>query len=193
MAGSSAYVLTGGSYLAGDATLRRGQVVVCAGRIDAVLAHDAPTPGGLEVIDATGCLISPGMVDVMLHGMHEHAFVSGSPDDIVAVARILATTGVTGFLPALYALPLAQVEEKIASMRPAFEQDTGGAVPLGIHMEGPFFKRAGAHKAEYLRVPDPETIEHLLASADGLVKMITLSPEIENGIPAIRHCAGGHV
>ena len=194
MSGSSGCVLAGGLCLTADATFRPGQIVVQDGRIVGLLSPDTCAPEGLEVIDVSGCLVSPGMIDVMIHGMHDHAFASGDPSDVVAAARILAGTGVTGFLPALYALPLDEVEKRIASLRPALEHDTGGAVPLGIHMEGPFFSVPGAHRAEFLRTPDPKTLDHLLGVADGLVKMLTLAPEVAGGIAAIRQlCAHGVV
>ena len=186
MSGSSGYVLAGGSYLSADATFRPGQVVVRDGRIAEVLAPDAPPPAGVDVIDVAGGYVTPGMIDVMIHGMHAHAFASGDPADVEAGARILARSGVTGFLPALYALPMEQVEAKLTALRPVLGRETGGAVAMGIHMEGPFFSRPGAHRAEYLRTPDPETVDRLLTVADGMVKMITLAPEVPGGIAAVR-------
>jgi N-acetylglucosamine-6-phosphate deacetylase len=61
-----------------------------------------------------------------------------------------------------------------------------GARVLGVHLEGPFLneKRRGAHNAAHLRDPDPEAIETLLET--GLVRLLTLAPERDGALEAIR-------
>jgi N-acetylglucosamine-6-phosphate deacetylase len=58
----------------------------------------------------------------------------------------------------------------------------------GIHLEGPYLSttRCGAHQPSLMRDPDPAEIARVLDAGAGTVRMITLAPERDGALPAIR-------
>jgi N-acetylglucosamine-6-phosphate deacetylase len=58
----------------------------------------------------------------------------------------------------------------------------------GIHLEGPWLsaKRCGAHQSSLMRDPDPAEIAHILAAGRGAVRMVTVAPERDGALAAIR-------
>jgi N-acetylglucosamine-6-phosphate deacetylase len=58
----------------------------------------------------------------------------------------------------------------------------------GIHLEGPFLSaaRCGAHDPELLRPPDPVSVDALLSAGRGTIRMVTVAPELEGAVPAVK-------
>jgi N-acetylglucosamine-6-phosphate deacetylase len=126
-----------------------------------------------------GPFISPGFVDVHVHGWGGHDAMGGRAA-LDGMARRLLHRGVTSFLPTAVTAPLAALVDFAGSVR-AWSPDApdDGAEPLGFNLEGPFLARArrGAHDPAYLQVPSEvprAAIEPLL---DGL-RLVTIAPEL---------------
>jgi N-acetylglucosamine-6-phosphate deacetylase len=139
----------------------------------------------------------PGFIDTHTHGGGGASLQTTDPDEIRAYARWAPTTGVTAFLVAVVGAPNTLPEQQIAAAvaacaGPRADQDDqegqGGAEPLGIHLEGPYIseRRRGAHLAAWLRAPEPEETERLLALAQGWLRIVTLAPELPGGGALIR-------
>ena len=176
--------------LVGDALLpqgrRRAGVVVSGGRVEAVLAD--PRDGDLPARrrDIAG-LVAAGFVDLQVNG----AFGSDVGVDaaaLEAISRALPSTGVTAYLPTAISWPA----DRYASLFKAVERAAAapGARILGVHLEGPFLapSRRGAHDPENLRAVDLGLLRELLGS--GLVRIMTLAPELPDAIEAIELIAG---
>jgi N-acetylglucosamine-6-phosphate deacetylase len=167
-----------GQYLAADGQLRDGCVQVKDGRIIST-GPDAST-GAVQL--PPGSVILPGMIDLQING----AFgvdITEDPAAIQVLSRRLPERGVTAFLPTIITSPI----EAYARMLQAVDlaPAPGGAVPLGLHLEGPFLnpQRKGAHRPEYICLPSPENLAHLLDPAK--VRMISLAPERPGGFDAV--------
>jgi N-acetylglucosamine-6-phosphate deacetylase len=140
----------------------------------------AAAPGQVRV-EGRGGLLLPGFVDVHLHGAVGHEVMDADPEGLAAIGRFLVTHGVTSFLattwtasPDRTAAALRVVRAAMAAPRPA-----GTARVLGVHMEGPHLNlaRAGAQDSTQIRPADrEESIAHL---DSGIVRLMTLAPEIE--------------
>jgi len=154
-----------------DDRVEDGTITIEAGLIAAI------EPGRDRAPD--GPFISPGFVDVHVHGWGGHDAMDG-PAALDGMARRLLRRGVTSFLPTAVTAPLAALVDFAGSVRdwsPGAPDD--GAEPLGFNLEGPFLARArrGAHDPAYLQVPaevSPTTLEPLL---DGL-RLVTIAPEL---------------
>ena len=126
-----------------------------------------------------GPFISPGFVDVHVHGWGGHDSMGGRAA-LDGMARRLLRRGVTSFLPTAVTAPLAALVDFAGSVRDwAPDAPADGAEPLGFNLEGPFLApaRRGAHDPAYLQVPAEvprATLEPLL---DGL-RLITVAPEL---------------
>ncbi|MDN5861414.1 MAG: N-acetylglucosamine-6-phosphate deacetylase [Pseudonocardia sp.] len=128
--------------------------------------------------------VIPGLVDVHVHGGGGTSFADGTDAavlDAVAHHRRHGTTTVcaslmTASLPALH----AQVPH-LATLVEA-------GVLAGVHLEGPWLSplRAGAHPPALLRAPGPVEVRDLLLAGRGTVREVTLAPELEGGIDAVR-------
>ena len=151
-------------------------VAIDAGHIVQV----GPGLDGDEVVDATGCLVAPGFVDLQCNGAGG-IDLTREPERVAEVAALLPRTGVTAWLPTVVTTtPEARTRaiEVIAST-PIPE---GAAATLGVHLEGPFLApgRTGAHDRRSVAGVGDEGW-----SAGGGVALVTLAPEIPGALELI--------
>jgi N-acetylglucosamine-6-phosphate deacetylase len=178
-----------------DGTVHRpGAVVLADGRVAEVRTGPDAAAGADVVLD-TGVL-APGLVDAQVNGYAGVDLVEATPDEWVRVSGRLAETGVTAYAPTFITAPLATLEEALvrtADARAAWARGSGatGAEPVGAHLEGPFLsaRRRGAHNADHLVDPTPERVRRLLDAAPGALAAVTLAPEREGALAAVRTLA----
>jgi N-acetylglucosamine-6-phosphate deacetylase len=164
---------------------------VAAGRIrieDGVIAavDASESPGASPSAAADLPFISPGFVDVHVHGGGGHDAMGGR-EALDGMARHLLLHGVTSFLPTAVtaALPtLVRFAEEVRGWLAAASSE--GAEPLGFNLEGPFLApaRRGAHDPSYLRVPADVPERDLEPLLDGL-RLITIAPELPGALELI--------
>jgi N-acetylglucosamine-6-phosphate deacetylase len=165
--------------------LPKADLLISAGKIRRIAPKIAA--GSARVVDGTGLLASPGLIDTQLNGGFGHSFSDATPEQTNEVRRKLLALGVTSFLPTLISLPrktmLAGIENLVAAAKLP-----GGAQILGIHLEGPFLapKRNGAHRPECLRLPTLGEFREFHRAARGLLRMMTLAPERKGALDVIR-------
>lgn len=164
---------------------RPGRVLVEAERIAAVLGPQAEAPADAERVELSGALLAPGFLDLHLHG----ALIFAAPADFGPALRAscasLPATGTTGFLATSVAWPAPQLAERVGRLAALLPELSGeGAVPLGLHLEGPWIepKAAGAQPSAGIRGYDPDEGEEVLARAEGLVRMVTFAPEVPGAV-----------
>ena len=135
------------------------------------------------------------MIDLHLHGAFGVDVQEAGPDDLDLLARGLLSRGVTGFLPTLVPAPLDRLAASSARLsawiRSRREGDGRGAMPLGIHFEGPFVvaARCGAlHTASFRDGARPEGLGAFLDAVGEIPgrAMTTLAPEIPGGVAIAR-------
>jgi len=136
-----------------------------------------------------------GFVDLHLHGAFGVDVLTASPADMDRLASGLAVRGVSGFLPTLVPQPLDEMAVTVARlsawMKPRRSGDGRGALPLGIHFEGPFVSaaRCGAlHRKDFLDGTDARAMGAFFEIAAGAPGrgMTTLAPEIPGGIAVVK-------
>ena len=153
----------------------------------------APVPPmGAEVVDAGGRYISPGFVDVHIHGYGGQDASDGDPEGLRAMARGILPCGVTSFLPTTMTVPLPDLQKAWETIRRVMPETASpgfdGAEILGCHAEGPFInpKKKGAQAEEAILPPDAGLI---LPWAD-LIRLITIAPEMPGAMDCIRALRG---
>lgn len=156
--------------------------------VHAVDGRFAETGGEADgvVVEAQGCYVIPGLVDVHFHGCVGHDFCDATAEAYEAIARYEASRGVTAICPATMTYP----EEKLAGIMDAaraFETPADGADLVGINMEGPFISpdKIGAQNPAYLHRADPAMFARLQERAGGLVKIVDIAPEEPGGMEFI--------
>lgn len=135
-------------------------------------------------------VLAPGLIDLQVNGYFGVDLVDADAGGWRRVLSRLPETGVTAFVPTFITAPVPDLVDALRRTAALLPEATakGGARPLGVHVEGPFLsaRRRGAHNASWLVDPEPEAVEALLAAAPGLLRILTLAPEREGSLAAIR-------
>ena len=148
-------------------------------------------------IDAHGMLLTPGYVDIHVHGAWGMSFDDGA-DGIRTARAGHMLHGTTRQVCSLITNPLDVMEANLRNVREAMRTRPD---VLGAHLEGPFISplHKGAHDLACLCDPTPERVAALVEAADGCLRQITIAPELPHAMRAIdtfAHegvvCAVGH-
>lgn len=133
----------------------------------------------VEIIDAKGNYILPGLIDTHIHGFKGHGTDECTTEGILQMSKDLAQYGVTAFNPTMYPAPLEQMIDTCKKITAAMGKEEGAHI-MGIHLEGPFIspEKLGVQKPETLQKPDIEVMKKLIAAADGHIVNMTVAPEL---------------
>lgn len=151
------------------------------------IATRGSMPADATTIDAHDAIITPGFIDVHTHGGGMFDLHTTDPEQIRAYMRWAPQTGTTAFLAGVVGVPHGIPEAQIRSATTAAAYDDGAEL-VGIHLEGPYInvERRGAHDPSWLRVPNAEETEQILALAQGYLRLITIAPELPGADAMIR-------
>ena len=152
---------------------------------DGRLLSDSSSDG--KIYDAAGCYVIPGLTDLHFHGCKGQDFSDGDAGGLETMAKYELSRGVTQICPAGMTLledQLIRICRVAAAHR---EADRPGAALCGVNLEGPFLSRAkkGAQNGDWLRDPDPALLRRLLAESKGLVKLVSVAPELPGAMEFI--------
>ncbi len=141
-----------------------------------------------RVIDAEGNYISPGFIDLHLHGGGGYDFLDGTEEAFRGAAEFHAKHGTTAMCPTATSGPFEEMIEMFRAYRAVKESGCKGADFIGMHMEGPYFalSQKGAQDPRFVRDPDPEEYERLLAATDDIVRW-SIAPERDKGYAFARY------
>ena len=150
-----------------------------------------------KVIDLGDVILAPGFIDIHIHGNGGHDIMEATPDALAAVERSLAKHGVTSYCPTTVTAAVDRTLDSLQKLADAVEgthpswDRSDRAVPLGLHLEGPFISHAkkGVHPPEYIQEPSIELFEKFWKAARGHVKVMTVAPETRNAPAMIEDAA----
>ena len=140
-------------------------------------------PESSAVVDVGGRWLVPGFIDLHCHGGGAASFEDGLTA-IQAALAIHRAHGTTRSVISLVSGPLPALLSNLATIADLAEVDP---LVLGSHLEGPFLSPdyRGAHRAEYLREPEPEHLDELIGAARSSLRQVTLAPELPGAMEAI--------
>jgi N-acetylglucosamine-6-phosphate deacetylase len=174
-------------------------VLVEQGRIlEISLRSNRQLPAKISVTDFGDGVIAPGYVDLHIHGSAGYDVMDDTAEALPAIERLLARHGVTSYFPTTVTAPLDTTLRALERLTNAIEKREKGnqdgdvrAVPLGIHLEGPFIchARRGVHPPERLLPPSLNSFEKFWQAAKGRIRMMTIAPELEGAIEVIAEAA----
>lgn len=129
----------------------------------------------INVIDAKGRFVSPGFIDIHIHGSGGYDTMDATKKALKIIGTTIAENGVTGYLPTTMTMEASSIYKALDVVREEMGIETRGAKILGVHVEGPFIneKYKGAQKANNIVKPDYDIIKDYL----DIIKIITLAPE----------------
>ncbi len=166
---TNATIFTGKEEISGKALILDNDKI--SGFVDA-----DSVPANSKVIDCTNNYIAPGLIDLQIYGSGGYLF-SNKPSAIAlkSMTDSLLASGTTSFLITLATNSIEIFREAIKVVK----ENPHPAV-LGLHFEGPYINpvKRGAHIKKYIKRPERKEVEELLKEADGVLKMVTLAPEM---------------
>ncbi|GAB2655141.1 N-acetylglucosamine-6-phosphate deacetylase [Saccharopolyspora gloriosae] len=180
---TGARTLTASRIVTPDGVLENGWIRLSGPVIDELGTGPAPA-GATDLGD--GWLV-PGFVDIHCHGGGGGSFTGLEAEQTRAALAAHRSHGTTTTLASLVTAPLADLAKQVGALH---ELVVDGLLD-GIHLEGPFLSaaRCGAHDPALLREPDEQAVRTLLKAGKGSIRMVTLAPELDGAIPAVRTLA----
>ena len=134
-------------------------------------------PNNCQVIDAKGNYVSPGLIDIHIHGCKGFDTMDEDENAVEVISKGIVETGVTSFLPTTMTMSPERIYKAFDNIEKAKNKSIKGAKILGAHMEGPFIneKYKGAQNPKYIYKPSFEFIKDYT----DLIKIITYAPEVD--------------
>ncbi len=159
-----------------DRKISKRNILICGNTVADTDFH-GELPENTRVVNAEGKFVSPGFIDIHLHGGGGYDFMDCTPEAFCEISRTHLLNGATTIVPTAVSsnrediIRLLETYKKAISYCPNF---------YGIHLEGPYISKnqKGAHNENILRNPTREETEILLEKGKGIITRITAAPEL---------------
>ena len=142
--------------------------------------------GDAETIDAAGGFVSPGLIDIHIHGYLGEDTSDGSEEGLIKMAEGIAQNGVTAWLPTTMTVSYDELRRAFDAVRKLSKRENNpkGAQMLGVNAEGPFINpsKKGAQAVEHIR---PADANFLIENSD-IIRLFTIAPEMPGALDCIR-------
>ncbi|GLC29353.1 N-acetylglucosamine-6-phosphate deacetylase [Clostridium omnivorum] len=142
-----------------------------------------------DIIDAKGLYLSPGFIDVHIHGAGGSDTMDGTRESINTIAKTIAAFGTTSFLPTTMTCSINDIQKAIEAVAEAKAAGTDGANVLGVHLEGPFISPSmiGAQNPNFIQTPSIDTFKEMVGEHLDSITSITIAPEVEGAKELIEY------
>lgn len=161
--------------------IKNGEVMID----DGIIAYVGPKrqQSGCRVIDCGDNYISPGFIDIHVHGGGGGDFMDADPDTYLKIAEVHQNHGTTCML----STTLTSSDEELFAVFKAYRRTknkNSNTCLYGLHLEGPYFSDAqkGAQDPRYIRAPQPEHYIKILEAGDDLIKRWSIAPELDGAM-----------
>lgn len=146
----------------------------------------------VERIDLGGRFLTPGFVDLHVHGGDGADFMDLTPEAFRTVCRCHARHGTTSLTPTSTVARFEQYLQFLDLCSHFVGKDTGGARVLGGHLYGPYFapEAKGCHPRKDFLTPNPERDAELLRFAGTGLRTLTVAPEFPGTEELVRAARG---
>jgi N-acetylglucosamine-6-phosphate deacetylase len=136
-----------------------------------------------KIIDAQKNYISPGFIDMHVHGGGGADIMDGSVEAVIKVAQTHIKYGMTSFVPTTLTSSVEKIKKAVSSVEEAMKTGYSGARILGIHLEGPFLSKAycGAQNPAYLLCPTIENYLNMTGRSKNILR-VSMAPENEGAL-----------
>jgi N-acetylglucosamine-6-phosphate deacetylase len=149
---------------------------------------------GAEVHNFKGAMLAPAFFDVHIHGAAGHDVMEATPEALGAIGKFLATRGTGCYLATTVTAPLEMTLRALDGLAKLIDHpdriaEGDAALPVGIHLEGPFLshEKCGVQPKEYLLKPDIATFDRLYEASGGHARLMTLAPELTGASELAAH------
>jgi len=156
----------------------QGNTIICVGS-EADAPRDPKDPA-----ERVQGWITPGLIDLHIHGAGGRDLMEPDPEAIRAVSRTLAAHGTTSFLATSVVRRKPKENRHLEVAAELAQEKLDGAQVLGIHVEGPFVNpaRGGLIRPDRIWPPDRGSLKEILQLTKGSLRMMTLAPELKGAL-----------
>lgn len=175
-------IITNGKVITENGIIPNGSVVFEYGRITDISAGMLKNDAG-HTIDAKGKYISPGFIDLHVHGGGGYDFMDGTPEAFQGIFDAHIKHGTTAMMPTTLTSTREGIHEVLGCYEKVAKMPDTGCQLLGVHIEGPYFamNHRGAQDPRYIRQPDPEEYREIL-DRHSCIKRWSIAPELEGAL-----------
>ena len=162
--------------------IENGTLLIKEGKI-AYAGDENPSLPNATLIDAANQYVSPGFIDIHVHGGGGHDFMDGTVEAFLEIARTHARYGTTSMLPTTLTSEKEDLFTTFDVYAEAKKQNDAGAQFLGLHLEGPYFaiNQRGAQDPRYIRNPDPAEYREIVARSPD-IRRWSAAPELPGAL-----------
>ena len=178
-----------------EQVISNGFLEIVDGRIVKVAEGEPSSTSTELVFDAHKATVSPGFIDLHVHGGNGGAFTSVDPNEHNLAREFHLKNGTTSMLASTHTMEFETLLAILKALSESSRSNKSGSKVLGIHTEGPFISehKPGAHVVAQLKAGDLSAIQAVISAADDFVSMVTVAPEIPGGLEAIRFLLGKNI
>ena len=167
-------------------------VVIEGGHIASLSSRNATEIPEGRRLDFQDLILAPGFIDIHIHGGAGRDAMEADESALTQIERQLAKHGVTAYLPTTVTAPQEKILKALDGLGKLITTENktqGRAIPLGIHLEGPFIshEKRGVHPPQDLLPPSPQALDRFWQVSAGTIRMMTVAPELPGAVETIRH------
>jgi N-acetylglucosamine-6-phosphate deacetylase len=183
-------IITARRLLRGNEFIEYPRITVDDGHITSIHSR-RKSEAGDAYPEAT---LVPAYLNIHVHGAVGHDVMEGTPEALRTIGAALAGHGVGAYYPTTITSSTEETLRALDMIAAVIERapSTDAAVPLGIHLEGPFLSPAkrGAHPAALLVQPSRSLFDRFWQAARGHIRILTIAPELSSALELIEHASG---
>lgn len=158
--------------------IEKGSILIEDGKIKEI---NPKIEESSHIIDGSSLYLSPGFIDVHIHGAGGHDTMDGTFESINEIAKVIAKHGTTAFLPTTMTCSIEDIKKSVEAIAYAKKNGTEGANVIGAHLEGPFIspEMIGAQNPNHIQKPSIDTFKEIVNDNIDAITSITLAPELD--------------
>jgi len=180
-----------------DRLLSDGAVVVNdQGKIEFIGKEEDLSDQDGKVLNLGGRILSPGFIDIHVHGGNGVTFGDGDlAEGTAQYSKWVVSTGVTGYLMSIAQPTTDLLIETMEEYVDVYRNPHEGAEALGFHLEGPFLnvEKKGAFNPKWLRSPDLDEMKAYVKAGEGWIRQMTLAPELPGAEEVAQLCMESNI
>lgn len=172
-----------------------GFLEISKGRITKVEEGEPSSTSTELVFDAHKATLTPGFIDLHVHGGNGGAFTSVDPAEHNLAREFHLKNGTTSMLASTHTMEFESLLAILKALSNSSKTNINGSKVLGIHTEGPFISeyKPGAHVVAQLKVGELSAIQAVISATGNFVSMVTIAPEIPGGLELIRNLTNRNI
>lgn len=163
----------------GQQWLQQHALIVKDGLVAAIIPAAEINKEQVDIREWKHAFLAPAFIDIQIYGAAEKLLaVHPTPEALQALVDYCTAGGAPLCVPTVATNSNEVFRQSIDAVRAYWA--SGGKGVYGLHLEGPWIsmEKRGAHVAQYVHAPELDEVKNLLEYGKGVVKIITLAPEV---------------